>query len=82
MLSSCVNRLTRRKLPAKKLSMAIRFLSREPSTTSFSVIDKDGNMITITQTINDFFGAGVVPDGTGIMMNNEMDDFSPLPEVR
>jgi gamma-glutamyltranspeptidase/glutathione hydrolase len=47
-----------------------------PSTTSFSVIDKDGNMITITQTINDFFGAGVVPDGTGIMMNNEMDDFS------
>jgi len=45
------------------------------STTSFSIIDKDGNMITITQTINDFFGAGVIVDGTGILMNDEMDDF-------
>lgn len=45
------------------------------STTSFSVIDKDGNMITVTQTINDFFGSGVVPEGTGILMNDEMDDF-------
>ncbi len=45
------------------------------STTSFSVIDKDGNMITVTQTINDFFGAGVIVEGTGILMNDEMDDF-------
>lgn len=45
------------------------------STTSFSVVDKDGNMITVTQTINDFLGACVVPDGTGILMNDEMDDF-------
>lgn len=47
------------------------------STTSFSVIDKDGNMITVTQTINYWFGAGVVPDGTGILLNDEMDDFVP-----
>ena len=46
------------------------------STTSFSIIDKDGNMISVTQTINDFFGSGVVAEGTGIMMNDEMDDFS------
>ena len=45
------------------------------STTSFSVVDKDGNMITVTQTINDFFGSGVIVDGTGIIMNDEMDDF-------
>ncbi len=45
------------------------------STTSFSVVDKEGNMITVTQTINYFLGAGVVPDGTGILMNDEMDDF-------
>ena len=45
------------------------------STTSFSVIDKEGNMITVTQTINDFFGAGVIVEGTGILMNDEMDDF-------
>lgn len=46
------------------------------STTSFSVIDKDGNMITITKTINHFLGSGVVPEGTGIMMNDEMLDFT------
>lgn len=45
------------------------------STTSFSVVDKEGNMITVTQTINFFFGSGVVIDGTGIIMNDEMDDF-------
>ena len=45
------------------------------STTSFSVVDKEGNMITVTQTINDFFGSGVIVDGTGIIMNDEMDDF-------
>lgn len=47
------------------------------STTSFSVADKDGNMITVTQTINYFFGSGVVPEGTGILLNDEMDDFTP-----
>lgn len=49
------------------------------STTSFSVADKEGNMITVTQTINRFFGAGVIPAGTGILLNDEMDDFTPDP---
>lgn len=40
-------------------------------------MDKDGNMVAVTQTINYFFGSGVVVPGTGIMMNNEMDDFVP-----
>ncbi|MDR2007120.1 MAG: gamma-glutamyltransferase [Acidaminococcales bacterium] len=46
------------------------------STTSFSIIDKEGNMITVTQTIGHFFGAGIVPPGTGILMNDHMDTFS------
>ena len=46
------------------------------STTSFSIIDKEGNMITVTQTLGHFFGAGVVPAGTGIVMNDHMDTFS------
>lgn len=46
------------------------------STTSFSVIDKDGNIASITQTINYFFGNGVVINGCGIHMNNQLSGFS------
>ena len=49
------------------------------STTSFAVVDRDGNMVAVTQTINHFMGAGVVPAGTGIILNDEMDDFTPRP---
>lgn len=49
------------------------------TTTSFSVADRHGNLITVTQTINGYFGAGVVPEGTGILLNNEMLDFLPDP---
>lgn len=45
------------------------------STTSFSIIDKEGNMISVTKSINHFYGGGVVPAGTGIMMNDHMEDF-------
>ncbi len=46
------------------------------STTHFSVIDAEGNVVTSTQTINGLFGAGLVAGNTGIVLNNEMDDFS------
>ena len=49
------------------------------STTSLSVMDKESNMVNITKTINYFFGSGVVVPGTGIIMNDEMDDFVPTP---
>jgi gamma-glutamyltranspeptidase / glutathione hydrolase len=47
-----------------------------PSTTSLSVVDKAGNMVALTQTISDFFGAKVAIAGTGIILNNEMKNFS------
>jgi gamma-glutamyltranspeptidase/glutathione hydrolase len=45
------------------------------STTSLSVMDKDGNMVAITKSINYFFGSGVLVPGTGFIMNDHMDDF-------
>ena len=45
------------------------------STTSFSVADKDGNIVSVTQTINHFFGSGVVPHGCGFFMNDQLTSF-------
>ena len=49
------------------------------NTSHISVVDRAGNIVALTQTINYFFGSGVLIPGTGIMMNNEMDDFVPIP---
>ena len=45
-------------------------------TSHFSVMDKDGNRAAVTQTINTLFGSGFVAAGSGVILNNEMDDFS------
>ncbi|MER8804607.1 gamma-glutamyltransferase [Mesorhizobium sp. M0998] len=50
-------------------------------TTHFSIIDNDGNAVAVTYTLNGSFGAGVVAAGTGILLNNEMDDFTQKPGV-
>ena len=48
-------------------------------TTHFSIIDKWGNAVSNTYTLNTAYGSGIIPSGTGILMNNEMDDFSSKP---
>ncbi|MGP5550319.1 gamma-glutamyltransferase [Psychrobacter namhaensis] len=50
-------------------------------TTHFSIVDKDGNAIANTYTLNFSYGMGLVAEGTGILLNNEMDDFSAKPGV-
>jgi gamma-glutamyltranspeptidase/glutathione hydrolase len=50
-------------------------------TTHFSVVDKDGNAVANTYTLNGGYGSGVTIEGTGILMNNEMDDFTSKPGV-
>lgn len=52
-----------------------------PETTHFSIADKDGNVVTSTQTINGWFGSGIVVPGAGMVLNNQMDDFSAKPGV-
>ena len=50
-----------------------------PSTTHFSVVDAKGNAVSLTYTLNDWFGAYATPPGTGILLNDEMDDFTAKP---
>ena len=45
-------------------------------TTHFNIVDEQGNAASITTTLNDSYGSGVIVDGAGFLLNNEMDDFS------
>ncbi|MBV9955354.1 MAG: gamma-glutamyltransferase [Pseudolabrys sp.] len=49
------------------------------NTTHFSVIDKDGNAVANTYTLNFSYGLGLVAEGTGVLLNNELDDFTAKP---
>jgi gamma-glutamyltranspeptidase / glutathione hydrolase len=49
------------------------------NTTHFSVVDQDGNAVANTYTLNFNYGVGLVAEGTGIMLNNELDDFAAKP---
>jgi gamma-glutamyltranspeptidase/glutathione hydrolase len=46
------------------------------NTTHYSIVDKFGNAVSVTYTLNDWFGARVTAAGTGVLLNNEMDDFT------
>jgi gamma-glutamyltranspeptidase/glutathione hydrolase len=49
------------------------------NTTHYSVVDKDGNAVSNTYTLNFSYGLGFIADGTGVLMNNELDDFTAKP---
>ena len=52
-----------------------------PHTTHYSVVDTNGNAVSVTTTINDWFGSRVTAEGLGFLLNDEMDDFSSKPGV-
>lgn len=54
-------------------------LNESAETTHFTIIDKDGNCVSNTYTLNGAYGSGVTARGTGILLNNEMDDFTAKP---
>ena len=64
---------------------APRYSSNSPSpavnghTTHYSIVDAQGNAVSVTYTINSYFGAGLMAPGTGFLLNNEMDDFTTNP---
>ncbi|MCP5381030.1 MAG: gamma-glutamyltransferase [Kordiimonadaceae bacterium] len=61
------------------IAPALDLVKESPDTTHFSVMDKDGNAVSNTYTLNFSYGNHTVAAGTGIVMNNEMDDFSAKP---
>lgn len=68
-----------RAVPSRELGAEILTLEEAPETTHYSVIDKDGMAVAVTYTLNGGYGAAVVAEGTGILLNNEMADFNMKP---
>jgi gamma-glutamyltranspeptidase/glutathione hydrolase len=64
--------------PSDLLSTAPTPLEDE-ETTHFSIIDAEGNRVAATQTVNLLYGSGLIPPGTGVLLNDEMDDFALKP---
>lgn len=68
--------------PSKDISSPKIFMGKESSeTTHYSIYDKYGNAVSVTTTINSWFGNKIVVDSAGFFLNNEMDDFSAKPGV-
>ena len=67
--------------PAKDIKPGGPQKYESDQTTHYSVVDKDGNAVAVTYTLNLNFGSGIIAGNTGILLNNEMDDFSSKPGV-
>ena len=68
--------ITDRATPSKDVSGGAPAGYESPDTTHFTIVDAEGNVVSNTYTLNDSYGAGITAKGTGILLNNEMDDFT------
>ncbi|MBS4035690.1 MAG: gamma-glutamyltransferase [Ignavibacterium sp.] len=76
------NRISDKAVPSELITpVDISSLNESEETTHYSVIDKFGNAVSTTTTINSGFGSKIVVDGAGFLLNNEMDDFSIQPGI-
>ncbi len=66
---------------SKDIAPATTFPDESPATTHYSVMDGEGNAVSVTYTLNFSYGSGYSVDGAGFLLNNEMDDFSSKPGV-
>ena len=66
---------------SNKIKHGSELIKESEETTHYSIVDKDGNAVSVTTTINSGYGSGVTIGGAGFLMNNEMDDFSSKPGV-
>lgn len=69
----------RRAQPPRYIAVGNPFAFEGNNTTHFSVVDRFGNAVANTYTLNQSYGVGLVADGTGILLNNELDDFAAKP---
>lgn len=58
---------------------AAHFLPESPETTHISVVDSEGNAVSMTYTLEASYGSKIVVEGAGFLLNNEMGDFNPIP---
>lgn len=72
------NEISNNSTPSGEIKPGV-FINESDQTTHYSVIDKDGNMVSVTTTLNNTYGSGVVVDGAGFLLNDEMDDFASKP---
>lgn len=70
-----------RATPSAKVGHGAAMTYESGNTTHFTVIDADGNVVSNTYTLNGGYGSGVSARGTGVLLNNEMDDFTSKPGV-
>jgi gamma-glutamyltranspeptidase/glutathione hydrolase len=68
-------------LPAADIRGITERAREGSNTTHFSVVDRFGNAVANTTTLNFSYGVGLIADGTGVLLNNELDDFAAKPDT-
>jgi gamma-glutamyltranspeptidase / glutathione hydrolase len=87
LVSPAYNEARRKTIDLQHASSSQEIRAGNPSayepdhTTHFAIVDAEGNMVSNTYTLNDWYGAGVTAHRTGVLLNNEMDDFTVHPGV-